>query len=118
VEVWVDVTIQVTEGDADDVVSLTAWLGMERELRGTVRPVSRPIGQTQLGSLAEVVSVALSSGGAGSVLASSLITWLRTRPTRAKLLVTAGERTVELDIRTLEEVRPLLEQVLNVASQD
>jgi Effector Associated Constant Component 1 len=113
-----DVTIQVAQGDADDVVSLTTWLSAERELRGAVHPVRRPVGDTDLGSLAEIVSVALGSGGAGSVLASSLITWLRTRPTSAKLLVKVGERSVKLEIRTLEEVRPLLEQILNAASND
>jgi hypothetical protein len=62
--------------------------------------------------------VALGSGGAGSVLASSLITWLRTRPTSARLLVKSGDRSVELDIHTLEDVRPLLEQMLGAVADD
>ena len=107
----VDASIRVIDGDAEVVGSLAEWLAAERELRGVVRPVSSPIGETQLGAVTEMITVALGSGGAGSVLASSLITWLRTRPASVKLLVKSGNRSVELDIRTLEDVRPLLEQI-------
>jgi hypothetical protein len=100
------------------VGSLAEWLAAEREFRGAVRTVSSPIGETQLGAVTEMITVALGSGGAGSVLASSLITWLRSRPTRAKLLVKSGGRSVELDILTLDDVRPLLEQVLGAVADE
>lgn len=114
----VDASIRVIDGDADVVGSLAEWLAAERELRGAVRTLSNPIGETQLGAVTEIITVALGSGGAGSVLASSLITWLRTRPTSARLLVKSGDRSVELDIHTLEDVRPLLEQMLGAVADD
>jgi hypothetical protein len=113
-----EASIRVIDGDADVVASLAEWLAAERELRGAVRTVSNPVGATQLGAVTEVITVAFGAGGAGSVLASSLVTWLRTRPTRARLLVKPGDRSVELDIRTLEDVRPLLEQMLSNAADD
>ncbi len=111
-----EASIRVIDGDADMVASLAEWLAGERELRGAVRTVSNPVGANQLGAVTEVVTVAFGAGGAGSVLASSLITWFKTRPTKAKLLIKSGDRSVELDIRTLEDVRPLLEQMLGDAT--
>jgi len=99
-------------GDADDVMSLKAWLSAEPEFRGAVRIDRAPIGKTDLGSLPEVVSISLGAGGAGTILASSLITWLQTRRTTAKLTVEAAGRTVTLEIQTLEDVRSLLEEII------
>lgn len=107
-----DVNVRV-EGDAgDDIASLGAWLGEERELRGRVWVLGTPIGDDQLGSLPDVVSVAVGAGGAGTVLASSLITWLQSRRTTAKITVEAAGRSVTLEIQTLEDVRPLLVKIL------
>jgi len=113
-----DASIRVIDGDADVVGSLAQWLASERDLRGAVRTIAGPIAETQLGAVTEIITVALGSGGAGSVLASSLITWLRTRQTHAKFLIESGGRSVELDIHTLEDVRPLLEQLLSAAAED
>lgn len=110
-----DASIHIVGGDIEVVQSLANWLASERELRGAVRTVRGPTGETQLGAVTEMITVALGSGGAGTVLASSLITWLKVRPTNARLRVKAGDRLVELDIRTLRDVQPLLEQMLGVA---
>src|SRR6185437_3986301 len=114
----VDASIRVIGGDPDVAGSLAQWLASERELRGAVRPMASPIAETQLGAVIEIITVALGSGGAGSVLASSFITWLRTRPTHAKFLIESRGRSVELDIHTLEDVRPLLEQLLGAVADD
>jgi hypothetical protein len=111
-------SIRVIDGDVDVVASLAEWLASERELRGAVRTVRNPVGATELGAVTDVITVAFGAGGAGSVLALSLITWLRTRPTRARLVVKSEDRTVELDIRTLRDVGPLLEQMLDNAADD
>lgn len=114
----VDASIRVLDGDADVVGSLAQWLASERDLRGAVRTIPSPIAETQLGAVTDTITVALGSGGAGSVLASSLITWLRTRRTHARFLIESRGRSVELDIHTLEDVRPLLEQLLGTATAD
>ena len=51
-------------------------------------------------------------GGAGTVLASSLKTWLQTRRTSVKITVESAGRTVTLNLQTVGEVAPLIEQVL------
>ncbi|MEV0792627.1 hypothetical protein [Kribbella sp. NPDC050459] len=107
-----DAEIRVAGGRDDDLVALQDWLNNEDELRGRVGIASGTIGETELGSLPDLLTVAFSAGGAGTVLASSLIAWLKTRQTSAKITVEAGGRSVTLDIKTAHDVRPLLEEVL------
>ncbi|MBU3066405.1 hypothetical protein KO481_33400 [Nocardia sp. NEAU-G5] len=104
--------IEIDGGDGEDLAALNEWLSGEEDLRGRVRGIRHPIGETELGSAIDVLTVALGAGGAGSVLAASLITWLKTRRTSAKITVTCARRSVTLDIRTVEDVAPLLEQIL------
>jgi hypothetical protein len=113
-----DAHISIEAGDAEDLVALSEWLSGEDELRGRVRTVLGPIGETELGSVPDLVTVALSAGGAGSVLASALVTWLKTRRTSAKITVKAESRSVTLDIQTLSDVAPLLEQILRIGNED
>ncbi|MFB8203130.1 effector-associated constant component EACC1 [Kitasatospora purpeofusca] len=107
-----DARIAIAGGDPEDLPSLYEWLVGEDELRGLVRISQRPIGQTELGSAVDLLTVALGAGGAGSVLSSALITWLRARRTSAKVTVEAEGRSVTLEIETLRDVSALLEQVL------
>ncbi|MFF3068802.1 hypothetical protein [Kitasatospora sp. NPDC057936] len=107
-----DARIAITGGDPEDLSSLYEWLVSEDELRGMVRVSRRPIGQTELGSAVDLLTVALGAGGAGSVLSSALVTWLKARRTSAKITVEAEGRSVTLEIDTLRDVSALLEQVL------
>lgn len=91
------------------------WLQGEDELRGRIRAVRGVVGETELGPVVELLTVALGAGGAGTVLASSLKTWLMTRKTTAKIIVKSRSRSVTLDIQTASEVAPLLEQILGNA---
>lgn len=111
-----DARIRITGGDGDDLAVLGEWLGGEDELRGRVRTIRRPIGETELGSATDLLTVALEAGGAGSVLASALVTWLRTRRTSARITVESAGRSVTLDIDTIADVAPLLEQVLQAGN--
>ena len=65
--------------------------------------------------MVELLTIALGAGGAGTVLASSLKTWLMTRRTTAKIIVKSAGQSVTLDIQTAADVAPLLEQVLKTA---
>jgi hypothetical protein len=107
-----DARIRITGGAAEDLRALYTWLNDEDALRGRVRTVSQPIGAQDLGSLPELLTVALGAGGAGTVLASSLKTWLQTRRTSVKITVESAGRTVTLNLQTVGEVAPLIEQVL------
>jgi len=107
-----DAQISVVGGTDGDLAALGEWLQGEDELRGRIRAVHGTIGETKLGPVVELLTVALGTGGAGTVLASSLKTWLLTRKTTAKIIVKSGGRSVTLDIQTVDEVGPLLEQIL------
>jgi len=107
-----DAQIRVVGGADGDLTALGEWLQGEDELRGRIRAVHGAIGETELGSVVDLLTVALGAGGAGTVLASSLKTWLLTRRTTAKIIVKSGGRSVTLDIQTADEVAPLLEQIL------
>jgi membrane-associated two-gene conflict system component 1 (EACC1) len=108
-----DARIQLVSGDRDDLRLLYEWLGNERELRGSVRMVSAPISDDHLGSLPDAVAVALGAGGAGTVLASSLTTWLQSRRTSVKVKVEVPGRSLTLDIQTIDDARPLLRELLS-----
>jgi hypothetical protein len=114
----VQVRIRVEGDDGEESRALGRWLGEERELRGRVSVVNGPPGPTELGSVAEVVSVALGADGAGTVLASSLITWLQSRRTRARITVETARQKVTLELATVDDVRPLLEKVLRADDDD
>jgi hypothetical protein len=111
-----DAHIRITDDTVDELAALGVWLGDEDELRGRVRTVHSPISGTELGSMTELLTVVLGTGGAGTVLVSSLKTWLQTRRTTAKITVESGGRSVTLDIQTVDEVTPLLEQILKVGN--
>ena len=111
-----DAQIRIAGGSGGELTDLGEWLGDEDELRGRVRAVRGPVGDTELGPVVELLTVALGAGGAGTVLASSLKTWLITRRTTAKITVKSAGRSVTLDIQTVGEVAPLLEQVLKASS--
>ena len=113
-----DAQIRITGGTGEELAALGEWLGGEDELRGRIRTVHGPVGDTEPGSVTELLIVALGTGGAGTVLASSLKTWLVTRRTTAKITVESAGRSVTLNIQTAGEVGPLLEQILKVGDDD
>jgi hypothetical protein len=70
----------------DEFGSLRQWLADEPEFRGRIRLERAPVRAGQMGGgLTEALGVALASGGALTVLASSVSVWLRER--RSKLTV-------------------------------
>jgi Effector Associated Constant Component 1 len=117
-ELGMDVQIRIAGGTGEELAALGQWLGSEDELRGRVRTVRGTIGETELGAVTELLTVALGAGGAGTVLTSSLKTWLVTRRTTAKITVESTKGTVTFDIQTFGEMAPLLEQILKADDDD
>ena len=113
-----DAHIRVTGGTGEELLDLREWLSSENGLRGRVRIITMPIARTELGSLPELLTVALGAGGAGTILASSVTTWLKTRRTSATITVEADGRRISLDIHTVKQVAPLLDQILNASDDD
>ena len=110
--------IRITGGTGGELAALGEWLSGEDELRGRIRTVHGPISGTELGSTTELLTVMLGTGGAGTVLASSLKTWLVTRRTTAKITVESAGRSVTLDMQNIAEVAPLLKQILKVGDDN
>jgi hypothetical protein len=114
----VDARIQVAGRDqADDLAGLWAWLNDEDELRGSVSPVERSIGETELGSATDSLTVVLGSTGVGAALSRSLITWLQIRRSDVRITVTTRGRKVEIQGTNIKEARPLLEEALRDADE-
>lgn len=113
-----NVEVLVAGGGDDALAALAAWLIDDDELHGRVQVVRGPVGDTQLGSLPELLTVALGAGGTGTALAASLRAWLSTRRTSARITVKTRDRSVSLDIQTAGEVGPLLEQILKAGDGD
>jgi hypothetical protein len=106
------ISVSIVEGKTDELYSLFDWLQRSDEFRGRIRTLSRQAGPDEMGSAVEILSIALGSGGAGAVLASSLTTWLQTRRARisVELVVSdSGEtvRKVEVDARSAAAVEEL-----------
>ena len=113
-----DALISVAAGGAEELIALSEWLAGEDELRGRVRLAPQPIADTQLGAFAEVLIVALGAGGAGTVLASSLKTWLQVRTTTVNLKIIIGSRSVSMDVTTAAAVAPLLAEILSTVNDE
>ncbi|GAA1969769.1 effector-associated constant component EACC1 [Catenulispora subtropica] len=87
------------DDDASDLEALADWLAAEPDLRGLIkvaRPVPRP---HELGAVVDVLVAAVSTGGAVSVLAGSLKTFLsQPRGAKVRIVVTRADgSTIELD---------------------
>ncbi|GGJ40264.1 effector-associated constant component EACC1 [Streptomyces brasiliensis] len=94
--------------DPDALQSLLDWLRHEDELRGRLRlePSGSGTGG-EMGGLLDVLTIALSSGGAGAVLARSLSTWLTHRHADVKVTVRGPDgRSVEVDAHLLQNDVP------------
>jgi hypothetical protein len=111
-----DAEIQIVDGLGGELASLFEWLQGEDELRGRVHAVDGAIGDTELGSVVQLLTVAVGAGGMGTALASSLKTWLLTRRTTAKIIVKAANRSITVDVQNADDVAPLLEQILNASN--
>jgi hypothetical protein len=107
-----DARIRIADDTGDELALLSEWLRGEDELRGRVKIVHGPVRDTELGSVPELLSVALGARGAGTVLASSLISWIQARQTTAKITVESAGYSVTLDIQTVGDAGPLLGQIL------
>jgi Effector Associated Constant Component 1 len=88
------VTISI-EGPGADYASLRASLVAEDELRGQVRTLNAAPAPGTLGIPPEALVVALGQGGAATVLASALVTWLRRRTNEVTIRIIRkdGSRT-------------------------
>jgi hypothetical protein len=98
------------EPSGDEFEQLCDWLSRERELQGLITNRTNPPGPDKMGGLTDVLSIALASGGAISVLAASLKVWFA-QPRREDVRVTirtADGDTVEIDARRVASAEAIL----------
>lgn len=115
----VEIRISVADGDLADLESLGDWLRGELELAGRVKAAGSPPTRGQLGALTDVLTVALGSGGAITVLAASLKGWLslpRRSDVRIKIHRPDGG-AVEIDAKRVNagdaDVESMIRQALD-----
>ena len=108
-----DVAIAVGSESARDVPDLYAWLRQEDEFRAKVSFLHTSPEAGEMGAIPELIVVAVGSGGAVSILARSLSTWLAHRKSDVTLRVTGHDgRSVELSAQRVSDVDELLREVL------
>jgi hypothetical protein len=97
----VEVTITAVGEDPPDLRSLREWLVQEDELRGRVKLVEPAPQSGSLGATLDALLVVLGPGGAATILAGALISWIRhRRPPEARYEITLPDGTsVKLSTR-------------------
>ena len=99
-ECFVNVTVSVLGRDAvavEELRSLFTCLRGKQEFRGRVRLVETAPEPGTLGGWPEALAVALGEGGAITVLASAVMSWIRHRPSDVTCTLTLSEgRSVTL----------------------
>lgn len=110
---------QITLHDSDQgsLRGLAAWLQREPELRGAVS-VGGELSSDDLGPGYDLLTVALGGGGAITVLAASLKTWL-SQPRRSDVRITINApngRSVEIDAKRVHTSE--VDDLLHAAFED
>lgn len=109
-----DPLLSIRADDGDALRSLLDWLRREDAFRGRVCAAQTPVRPGEMGAGAlDALVVALGAGGAGTVLAASVSTWLN-QPRRAdvRLTITADDgRHIELDARRVRDPALLVREV-------
>lgn len=92
--------------------ALASWLGSEEALRGRVVPVRRAPEPGQMGAVVELLTVALSSGGAGVVLVRSLCSWLTQSRADVTVQIKGPDgREVHVDVRRANDAAAVMREV-------
>ncbi|MFT9668466.1 effector-associated constant component EACC1 [Streptomyces rhizosphaericola] len=113
--VWVEGNAQVEE-----LEDLVEWLSHETELRGRIKLAPAVPAAGELGGLPEILVATLGGGGAVSVLATSLSTYLsqsRRRAIRIKVKGRQGQE-IEVDAQRADDAERLLRIALGEEQRD
>jgi hypothetical protein len=107
---------QITVSNARDtdseLRSLTDWLRDEEGLRApSVRRAARPPAPGEMGAISDILLVALGSGGAVTVMAASIETWLKQRSSDVTVTVKRGQREITVDVRRARNPGELLREI-------
>lgn len=110
----VDISVVVESGDRQSAPTLYEWLRREDELRGRVGLERSPSRPGEMGDIANIITVAVGSGGLVSVFIGSLSTWLTHRRQETTVKVTFSDgRSIEVSSRGSADPDSLLRSVLD-----
>lgn len=107
-------TISVGLPETDDLRLLARWLRDEDELRGRVTLVDKPAEPGHMGGVADVLQVAVGSGGAVTAFVTSLFGWLHHRRAihRVTLRIRLANGTeTELTCGSTDDAKTLLDKL-------
>jgi hypothetical protein len=107
--------IQVLDGPdvASEVASLWDWLRREPEFRGRIDLEQRAPAAGEMGAVADVLAIAVGSGGAATALLTSLSGWLGQRHAGVTVEVTGpGGRAVKVSGWRDGDVMSLVRELL------
>jgi hypothetical protein len=120
----VEIRLSVADGDRAELESLEAWLRGERGLAGRVKLAGARPREGELGALSDALVVAVGSGGAISVLAASLKTWL-SLPRKSDVHIHIHRRdgaSVEIDAKQIAagsiDVESMIRQALDFGTAE
>jgi hypothetical protein len=119
----VEARLLIQDADAgraeSELRSLADWLRYEEDLRGKVVLEHREVTAGQMGGLPEALIVALSTGGASTVLARTVVEWIKQRKSdvTVKAVKPNGE-TFEIDLRRVTAPDALVAQLCDFLQQE
>ncbi|GAA1582249.1 hypothetical protein GCM10009789_40020 [Kribbella sancticallisti] len=113
-----DVTVRVSGQAAEDELrSLRDWLSADDTFRGRVTLETSHRGTEDMGAVIDLLVVAVGSGGAATVLAGAIATWLRTRRSdvTVEIVESAHHRTVKVTALRVKDAEAMIRGVLGAS---
>jgi hypothetical protein len=105
--------LQLITGQYDDLLSLQAWLAGEDTLRGRVILERHSSRGNRMGTVGDVLVVALGAGGAVTVLARSMPAWLLRHADVTVEVRAPDGRTVQVSANGVPDAQAVIQAALN-----
>jgi hypothetical protein len=97
-----------SDNPAGDLEDLADWLAQESRLRGMIKDGESAPGSGQLGGVTDFLIAAVSSGGAISVLITSLQAYFSTRNSDLTIKLKGPRGTITVDARRVRDTEALV----------
>ena len=113
-----NVSLQVKSRDRRMTPALYEWLRRENALRGNVQMSRNPARPGEMGDLADIIVVAVESGGLLSVVVTSVATWLSQRRNDVEIEIKSPDgRSVRVNSRGKANAEELLKALTDSAEK-
>ncbi|MFG2351498.1 effector-associated constant component EACC1 [Streptomyces phaeochromogenes] len=107
------------ERASEHLLALADWLRYEEDLRGKARLEHAEVASEQMGGLPQALVVAVSAGGTVTVLARSVVEWMKQRKSdvTVKAVKPTGE-SFEIDLRRVSDPDVVVIQLCEFLSRE